>query len=437
MNKPNRSLQYLWSIIVGLTLSYAAYQGWQLCQYHKIIEVHKADLAEINKINYGLFDISRWKKEALSVFDKRIDEFEISEQAYVQVKKELEKYLREIDKKYIVTGKVFEPIFVEAEQNPKINKVFLKLLKDNTVPQIKELNIPKFIPGMAVDMADELRKQEPQLRDIMREELHKMIKDTTLSINDPRRSIYTKYNQTDHAGTVKYLKEQIDTQGQVVDRMVRFVYGILVCIFLLSWASTIYVDYTTHMGWMTASTIIMLLIGITLPMISIEGLLNAFTINVLGTDINFDQQYMYYQSKSILDVTHTLLQSSGFDTRIVGWMILGFSVVFPLTKLIVTLLYLYSDKMREKQLVQNMIFYLGKWSMADVFVVALFMAYIGFYGIITAQLSQIERNRTGFAVETINNSHMGYGALFFTTFCIGSIIIGIIINRSTKSSRNE
>ena len=51
-----------------------------------------------------------------------------------------------------------------------------------------------------------------------------------------------------------------------------------------------------------------------------------------------------------------------------------------------------------------------------VFVVAMFMAYIGFYGIITAQLGDIGRNQTGYAVETLNYSKLSPGALFFTTY---------------------
>ena len=67
--------------------------------------------------------------------------------------------------------------------------------------------------------------------------------------------------------------------------------------------------------------------------------------------------------------------------------------------------------------------------MADVFVVAMFMAYIGFYGIITSQLGDIGRNQTGYAVETLNYSKLSPGALFFTTYCILSIITGILIKR--------
>jgi hypothetical protein len=64
--------------------------------------------------------------------------------------------------KYLVT-------FLQMQKKIlSVNKVFLKLIKDNTAPQIKNLEIKRYIPGMAVQLADELKKQEPQLRDIMR-----------------------------------------------------------------------------------------------------------------------------------------------------------------------------------------------------------------------------------------------------------------------------
>ena len=71
--------------------------------------------------------------------------------------------------------------------------------------------------------------------------------------------------------------------------------------------------------------------------------------------------------------------------------------------------------------------------MADVFVVAIFMAYIGFYGIITSQLDSISQNQGGFAIETINYSRLAPGAFFFTAYTLLSIFISILINKqSTK-----
>ena len=70
--------------------------------------------------------------------------------------------------------------------------------------------------------------------------------------------------------------------------------------------------------------------------------------------------------------------------------------------------------------------------MADVFVIALFMAYIGFYGLVTSQLSGISSNQTGYAVETLNYTKLGPGVLFFTSYVVLSVITSIIINKHHK-----
>jgi hypothetical protein len=151
---------------------------------------------------------------------------------------------------------------------------------------------------------------------------------------------------------------------------------------------------------------------------------------ILGNEISFEEQFLYYQSKSILDVTRTLLEGRGIDLKVVGVLVLLFSVVIPFIKLIISGFFMYTDRLKNSKLAQSIIFYLGKWSMADVFVVAMFMAYIGFYGIITSQLTEIKGNETGYAVETLNYSQLSPGALFFTTYCVLSIISGILIHRS-------
>ena len=419
-------------VIAGLIL-FSSWQTIGLLSSYSTLKSAKEDLAEINKINYGLFDITIWKEEALKVFENRIGLFEISPKAYDQVIVELEKYLRSINKDYIENGKIFEKIFADAEKNEKINKIFLKLIKENTKPQLKLLNIPQYIPGMAIKLANELKKQEPQLRDIMREELKKILKnDENSNFSDPRLSIYQKYGATDIATTNQKLSAFITSEQMVTDRLVKVVYGCLLSAFLMAWLLSGYLGIVTSVTIMTIVSIILLVIGVNLPMIDIEAILNSFTINVLGTDIGFDRQYMYYQSKSILDVTDTLIRGKGLDLKLVGIMVLCFSVIFPLIKLILSGLYLYSSRIRENKIVQNIIFYLGKWSMADVFVVALFMAYIGFYGIISSQLDSIAHNNGGFAVETINNSQLSPGALFFTTYCVMSIILGILVNKKTE-----
>lgn len=412
-------------------LSFIAFlKGSELLHSYAVLKEYKEDLAEINKVNYGLFNVRLWKQEAMRVFENRISQFEISDKAYRQVEVELEKYLHGINKEYIESGKIFSNIFADAEKKPEVNKVFLKLIKDNTAPQIKNLQIQKYIPDMAVQLAGELKKQEPQLRDIMRSELKKILIDNdSIKIDDPRDIIYAKYGLATQKATSELLNEKITLLRSEIEKNVRLVFGIGLGSFLLFWVLFTYSGQLATITSMTVISVIMLVLGVSLPMIDLEALLNAFEMQVLGTSIGFDQQYIYYQSKSILDVTETLINSGGIDLKTVGYMVLCFSVIFPFIKLVLTVLYLFSAKIRENRWVQNIIFYLGKWSMADVFVVALFMAYIGFYGILNSQLNAIENNKGGFAVETLNNSTLSPGALFFTSYCIMSIILGIIVNK--------
>ena len=48
----------------------------------------------------------------------------------------------------------------------------------------------------------------------------------------------------------------------------------------------------------------------------------------------------------------------------------------------------------------------GKWSMADVMVVAIFMTYIGFNGIITSQLVQLSSSAPKLEILTTNGTSL-------------------------------
>ena len=101
--------------IIAILLILATYKSYSLFTTYKALKIYKEDLAEINKINYGLFNLQLWKQQALNVFENRIGEFVISPKAYGQVEIEMEKYLHSINRKYIESGKIFEDIFSDAE----------------------------------------------------------------------------------------------------------------------------------------------------------------------------------------------------------------------------------------------------------------------------------------------------------------------------------
>jgi len=76
----------------------------------------------------------------------------------------------------------------------------------------------------------------------------------------------------------------------------------------------------------------------------------------------------------------------------------------------------------------------GKWSMADVLVVALFMTHIGFDGVISTQLNQLKQAAAGMNVLTTNNTRLEAGFFLFLGFCIAGMLLGMALERSSRKS---
>ena len=417
-------------LIIGI------YFGQSLLQTNKKLQKYKEYQAEVSKIDYGLFNMHEWRTRAIDVFGERLTNFEIGDAAYEEVRVELEKYLRDIYKDYIATGKIFDNILADAENNPNINKFLLKLLKDNLKDQIKELNIPQYIPSMSAQLAAELKNNEPRIKEVLADQLNQMIKtEDPYAFSDRRQPIFDELEVNSPIEAIVKIKSnilQLKSERNHLMTIISFLFvlGILICFGMQK-----FLGFKAFITIVTSYSIALLILGITLPMIEIDARLNSFDFALLDANISFDEQTVFFQSKSILDVTSTLLESKGLDLKLVGILILCFSVIFPLIKLILSVLFINISRLKENRTVKSFIFYLGKWSMADVFVVALFMAYIGFYGLVDGQLQQIERNQGGFAIETVNYSGLAPGALFFTAYCILSIFIGIAINVRDKKEK--
>ena len=67
--------------------------------------------------------------------------------------------------------------------------------------------------------------------------------------------------------------------------------------------------------------------------------------------------------------------------------------------------------------------------MADVFVIAIIMAFIGFEGIVTDQLSHLKNAYESVDILTTNNSSVLFGFFSFTAFVIVSIAISHRIHK--------
>lgn len=179
---------------------------------------------------------------------------------------------------------------------------------------------------------------------------------------------------------------------------------------------------------------VFLVSGVFAPMVEIMAYLDGVDVDLKGgfkdipllgdylPDKNFDfstnfggKLYAMYQSKSIADIIGILFKAGNY---FVGIAILLFSVIFPVLKLLFSSLFLLSKTARNKDLFVNTVSYIGKYSMADVFVVAIFLAIM--------------------AIENMGNSsvvtegHVLVGMYLFTFYCILSIGVFYVIKAMKK-----
>ena len=105
------------------------------------------------------------------------------------------------------------------------------------------------------------------------------------------------------------------------------------------------------------------------------GLFEPILSIMIGADIPIlGRIELQNSTNSIISTIKTLYEEGN---PLVAFLILFFSVVVPILKAVMLLLVLFMPSMPRKESIYNFVYIIGKWSMADVFVVGILIAYLG------------------------------------------------------------
>ncbi|WP_024592491.1 MULTISPECIES: paraquat-inducible protein A [unclassified Pseudoalteromonas] len=139
--------------------------------------------------------------------------------------------------------------------------------------------------------------------------------------------------------------------------------------------------------------------------------------NMLGLDKLEGEISAYNKTQSILGTVKELASNNNlFVAALVGL----FSIVIPSLKLLLQLLYCCLPLNGFKQKLGLVICALSKWSMVDVFVIALIVTYLA-------------GNAHGKSGELlVMNAQFGEGFWYFSAYCIFAIIASNLIKTSAK-----
>ncbi len=372
----------------------------------------KEDLIELSKIKYGLFSVDEWKQILASIISKKVEEFNFEGSNRDNMRKEISTFLyKQIDQ--------FEQRF--REQNSGSISGFFR----NSVASLTGgfAALKRNIPNITEDIIDFMN--DPKNRRAVRQFIIKKMStyaDNTLSKIDYsiHNEILTKYNYKNRNEAITALTPQIKTLSDVGKT---FESGLLILATLIG----IYIILSKGLSkkefvLITAICFVLLILGLLLPMIEIDARIATMSFNLLGEPVTFKDQVLYYKSKSILEVVRLMVTQGRIDLICVGVLVLTFSILFPVAKSVSSVFYVFSRNFKSNGFIQFMVFKTGKWSMADVMVVAIFMAYIGFAGIITEQLKQLESLAQNVDILTTNKSALQAGFFSFTAFSVLSLL---------------
>ena len=382
----------------GTLLLIAGYCGLQVSTLSNERAEIKKNYGLLNNINFGLLSVNAWRDHLVRVVTNRIDDFEFS--------KEQEKALN-----YEVS-QVLHAVIDKADSmlDKKQKTIGGKLKKFAIRTFVKEDKLHAQVPVFAKTIVDELKKpkNKRKLKSLAESKLKDFSAITYDSANDIRRNeaILEKYEVEDLPAF--NLHSELLLSG-LQQRTYFFTYVILsiMMLFVVMWW-TVRNFKVAHKPLYVVSVflaLVVLIIGLTSPMIEIDARIKEMTFLLMGEDISFHDQVIFFQSKSIVDVVRILIQTGKYDSAFVGILILLFSIIFPIGKLLSTGLYLLGNlKLRHYRLIKFFAFKSGKWSMADVMVIAIFMAYIGFRGILDSQMESLNMKTDSLASISTNET---------------------------------
>ncbi|WP_053058500.1 paraquat-inducible protein A [Pedobacter sp. BMA] len=414
--------------VLALLLCTEGYFGYQLHVLSGKQEQIKQDYAHINNITYGLFSVEQWRDRVAGIVNHQVRHFTMTKQQNKALHQEVEQILLAlIDKAEALVNKKKKTI------SGKIQKFAIKNFVDTD--KIKA-QVPEFASQIIAEVNNPKNKKM-----LSRKAMKKF---SEIEQNEKIDSALTAYKAAVDTVFKRYqVQDASQLNSNLVNRLNRirtftygYSFGMLGCIALVLfiwWVLRKRTDLHATLFIMSLLfAFILLAVGLTASMIEVDARISSLDFVLLKEHVTFKDQVLFFQSKSIMDVVHVLITQPGIDSILVGALILVFSILFPVVKLSATGVHLLSGKkIAENSVVKYFAFQSGKWSMADVIVIAILMAYIGLNGLLDRQLGALNLKSETLTVIATNNTALQPGYIIFISFVLYGLILSTILKSIT------
>jgi hypothetical protein len=408
------------ALLGGLVLTAAVISGAAM------VKRYETDLAEINDVRYGLLDANNWVDQVSAILERRIDEFELTDRNRPVIKRNVERVLDrllvEIDayqrRHNEGSGNWFDRVRGSLRQG--VQDLFLDLD-----------DLRAKVPFYAEKVMEELAKPEAKadIKTQLKLSLADMVGATFAETDRSGfEAVLARYGCADAEVCRALLEGRIPQSRAGVQQKTVAVIALVVFLFLIALYRSPSLSQL-QMLVLTLATLVLLAGGLMAPMIGIEAKISSLRLQLLGEPVVFENQVLYFQSKSVLDVVRVLVETGEADMLLVGSLIALFSVVFPLGKVVASYFYFHDVRgARGSALVRFFALKSGKWSMADVMVIAMFMAFVGFRGLVSDQLATLAGEGKAVEVLTTNGTLLEVGFYLFLSFTLASLVVSTVLD---------
>lgn len=419
-----QNVKHLKLIISTILFAAAFILGAEIISISKSNQIVKQDYAEIGHIKYGLLSVDKWKEQvAIIVFDE-MAKLNLTKANEKQLKKHVEVQLDGLIDN--VESKI-------KESNKGTTKGWIKQSVMEALIDKKE--IKKGIPGYADAIVIEMTKAQTErdVKNVLKKRIEQYFNETFKSEDlTSLNKILLKTGSLDIDNAKIYLEREIITFQKDLNLKSGVMIVLIILIFCLSGLSKKPIPVGQYI-LMLLSLLVLLLVGITIPMIDLEAKISEMSFYLLDHPVTFTNQILFFQSKSILDVFWVMLTSDSLQMKFVGILILTFSLFFPLLKMASSVAYYFQFRhAQNKSWIQFFVLKSGKWSMADVMTVAIFMAYIGFNGVISSQFGNLKSVDEEIVILTTNGTALKAGFYIFVSYTVLSLFFSGFLTRKLK-----
>lgn len=400
------------------------YFGFRLHELSNQQEQIKEDYSNINNITYGLFSVQQWKDNVSKIVNHQVRNLKMTKKQKKILQTEVEQVLAAlIDKAEALVNKPKKTL------SGKIQKFAIRNFVNSDSIRAQ---VPAFARKIIAEVDNPKNKR--QLSKMAMGEFNELASeekfDSAFVANqNSLRQMYKTYRVT---STEELNKKLNATLNDIRQKTYAYCFGMLACVavvLLLWWGLRKRNDLHVTLFVMSLLFAFMLLgVGLTASMIEVDARIRSLDFVLLGEHVVFEDQVLFFQSKSIMDVVRVLIGQPGIDSVLVGVLILAFSILFPVVKLSSTGIHLLGKKsLAENRIVKYFAFQSGKWSMADVIVIAILMAYIGLNGLLEGQLRSLNIKNDSLTILTTNNTALQPGYIIFISFVLYGLILSTIL----------